>query len=147
MFEEDVRIGHMRKLANFEAEREFGGSYTTAAIAALQKDEDSFRIIHDGTHKVRVNPQIIVRDQIAYPAVGEKTVTLVRAARRRSTMIGLKADVSKAHRRVRVFEPEQRWQLCRTRADFIWANTVGTFGIGSAGYWWGRLGGAIGRIL
>eukprot|EP00973_Karenia_brevis_P014954 2040467-Karenia_brevis.AAC.1 len=37
MFEEDVRIGHMRKLANAEAEREFGGSYTTAAIAALQK--------------------------------------------------------------------------------------------------------------
>eukprot|EP00973_Karenia_brevis_P069937 9724972-Karenia_brevis.AAC.1 len=51
MFEQDVQIGHMRKLSNLEAEREFGGSYTTAAIAALQEDEDSFRIIHDGTHK------------------------------------------------------------------------------------------------
>eukprot|EP00973_Karenia_brevis_P015227 2082575-Karenia_brevis.AAC.1 len=91
MFEEDVRMGHMRKLTNLEAE----------AIAALQKDEDLFRIIHDGTHKVRVNPQIIVRDQIAYPAVGEKTAVLTRAARMRSTMLGSKADVSKAHRRVR----------------------------------------------
>eukprot|EP00973_Karenia_brevis_P010316 1396993-Karenia_brevis.AAC.1 len=49
MFEQDVLIGHMRKMTNFEAEQEFGSGYTTAAIAALQKDEDSFRIIHDGT--------------------------------------------------------------------------------------------------
>eukprot|EP00973_Karenia_brevis_P008306 1125016-Karenia_brevis.AAC.1 len=62
-------MGHMRKLTYLEAEQEFGKEYTTAAIAALQEDEDSFRIIHDGTHKVGVNPQIIVRDQIADPAV------------------------------------------------------------------------------
>eukprot|EP00973_Karenia_brevis_P095222 12426337-Karenia_brevis.AAC.1 len=51
MFEQDVQMGHMRKLSNLEAENEFGKGYTTAAIAALQKDEESFRIIHDGTHK------------------------------------------------------------------------------------------------
>eukprot|EP00973_Karenia_brevis_P002857 387947-Karenia_brevis.AAC.1 len=39
MFEQDVLVGHMRKLSNLEAEREFGKGYTTAAIAALQKDE------------------------------------------------------------------------------------------------------------
>eukprot|EP00973_Karenia_brevis_P085821 11904864-Karenia_brevis.AAC.1 len=42
-----------------------------------------------------VNPQIMVRDQISYPAVGEKTVTLVRAERKRPTMIDLKADVAR----------------------------------------------------
>eukprot|EP00973_Karenia_brevis_P086689 12020764-Karenia_brevis.AAC.1 len=62
-------------------------------------------------------------------------------------MLGLKADVSEAHRRVKVLRSHQRWQLCRTRPDFLWANTVGTFRIGSAGYWWGRLGGSVGRII
>eukprot|EP00973_Karenia_brevis_P090354 12402187-Karenia_brevis.AAC.1 len=99
MFEQDVLMGHMRNLSNFEAECKFGKGYPTAAIAALQKNGVSFRIIHDDTHQVRVNPRIIVRDQIADPAVGERTVTLVRAAKKRMTMIGLKAGVSEARRR------------------------------------------------
>ena len=28
----------------------------------------------------------------------------------------------------------------------IWLNTVGTFGVGSAGYWWGRAGAAVMRL-
>ena len=28
----------------------------------------------------------------------------------------------------------------------MWVNTVGTFGVGSAGYWWGRAAGAIVRL-
>ena len=30
--------------------------------------------------------------------------------------------------------------------ELIWLNTVGTFGVGSAGYWWGRAGAAIMRL-
>ena len=28
----------------------------------------------------------------------------------------------------------------------MWLNTVGTFGVGSAGYWWGRAGAAVIRL-
>eukprot|EP00973_Karenia_brevis_P040162 5545820-Karenia_brevis.AAC.1 len=91
----------MRRLPKSYVDREFGVGYPTTAIAAIQKYEDPFRIIQDGTHEVRANPQIIVRDPIAYLAAGEKTVTLLRSTRKRSTLIGLKADVSRAHRRVK----------------------------------------------
>ena len=30
--------------------------------------------------------------------------------------------------------------------ELVWLNTVGTFGVGSAGYWWGRAGAAIMRL-
>eukprot|EP00973_Karenia_brevis_P076416 10616799-Karenia_brevis.AAC.1 len=86
-------------------------------------------------------------DQISYPAVGERTATLAKVAQRGTTMIGLKDDVSKAHRRVRVRRKDRKWQLCCTRSDFIWATTVGAFGIVSAEYGWVRLGGAVERIL
>ena len=30
--------------------------------------------------------------------------------------------------------------------EAIWLNTVGTFGVGSAGYWWGRAGACVVRL-
>ena len=30
--------------------------------------------------------------------------------------------------------------------EIVWLNTVGTFGVGSAGYWWGRAGAAVVRL-
>ena len=30
--------------------------------------------------------------------------------------------------------------------ETIWLNTVGTFGVASAGYWWGRAGAAVFRL-
>eukprot|EP00973_Karenia_brevis_P013505 1833211-Karenia_brevis.AAC.2 len=69
MFEEDVKPGHMRKVVNSQALKDFGFDQTTPAIAALQKNDDSFWTVHDGTHRVHTSPQIIVRDQVAYPAI------------------------------------------------------------------------------
>jgi hypothetical protein len=34
----------------------------------------------------------------------------------------------------------------RELREFVYANCVGTFGVTSAGYWWGRAGGAIMRL-
>ena len=31
-------------------------------------------------------------------------------------------------------------------AQAVWLNTVGSFGVGSAGYWWGRAGAALLRL-
>ena len=35
-----------------------------AALAVLKQDEDSWRIVHDGTHVILVNNRIRIRDQI-----------------------------------------------------------------------------------
>ena len=60
----------------------------------------------------------------------------------------LKGDVSKAHRRVRVCRRDWGLQACRLLDDdTVWLNTVGTFGIGSAGYFWSRALAVIARVL
>jgi hypothetical protein len=59
----------------------------------------------------------------------------------------LKGDVSKAHRRVRVIRKDWGAQACSLEeGEEVWINTVGTFGLASAGYYWGRLIAAVGRI-
>ncbi len=63
-------------------------------------------------------------------------------AERSSLVLGLKADVSRAHRRVRVAGQDHKHQFCRLtdhQDDDVRANEVGTFGIGSASFWWARL--------
>ena len=56
-------------------------------------------------------------------------------------------EKNRAHRLVRVAEEDWGLQACKTgvRPDRIWINTVGTFGIGSAAYYWSRLMAGIGR--
>ena len=51
----------------------------------------------------------------------------------------LLGDVSKAHRRVVVRRADWGLQACRLSPGSVWVNCVGTYGIGSAGYWWSRL--------
>ena len=46
---------------------------------------------------------------------------------------------------------ELKEAVCRCRADStsttVWLNTVGTFGIASAPYWWSRLFSLVGRFV
>jgi hypothetical protein len=53
-------------------------------------------------------------------------------------------DVSKAHRRFKYLEVEHGFLACQVdpNDDIIYVNKVGTFGVGSASYWWGRIFGA-----
>ena len=60
----------------------------------------------------------------------------------------LMGDVSKAHRRVKVRKQDWGYQACRLHPGRVWLNCVGTYGISSAGYWWGRLAaGALVRLF
>ena len=36
--------------------------------------------------------------------------------------------------------------MARELAEDVYVNKVGTFGVSSAGYWWGRAGGAVMRL-
>ena len=66
--------------------------------------------------------------------------------RNRMTWMLLKADVTKAHRRVKIQSPEWRYQVAKL-GDEWWINKLGTYGMASAQLYWGRLASALLRLL
>eukprot|EP00969_Alexandrium_andersonii_P311635 13770553-Alexandrium_andersonii.AAC.1 len=63
LFQAEASEGMMRCVPDQEAIEEYGDGLVTAALGALQKDDSSFRVIHDATHGVEVNQRIAPRDQ------------------------------------------------------------------------------------
>jgi hypothetical protein len=58
----------------------------------------------------------------------------------------LKADVSKAHRRIKVHRADWRYQVAINKGHY-WVNKVGTYGMASAQLYWGRMAALLLRIL
>ena len=58
----------------------------------------------------------------------------------------LKADVAKAHRRVKVLPNDWRFQVAELDGEW-WVNKVGTYGMASAQLYWGRAAALILRLL
>ena len=58
----------------------------------------------------------------------------------------LKADVTKAHRRIKILLQEWRYQVAQL-GDEWWVSTVGTYGVASAQLYWGRLAAILLRIV
>ena len=113
----------------------------------MEQAPGEFRVIHDGTHGVSVNNFIKVRDQEACPLAGDLLSALdAEFDESDEQLFGLVFDASKAHRRVPVAPADWGLQACSLRPDrsppgaedIIWLNTVGTYGVGSAAYWWSR---------
>ena len=123
-----------------------GDKLRVAALGAIEKGDSTFRILHDGTHGVQVNPQAQPRDQIRMPGPAEARTMLAYAAQQQQVHFAIQADVSKAHRRFKVLKEDWGLQACRLSPHTVWLNKVGTFGIGTAGYWWSRLAAAIARL-
>ena len=61
---EEAWDGCMRSATRSEVVCEYGGEVCVAALGAIEKGDSSFRVIHDATHGVKVNPQIIQCDQV-----------------------------------------------------------------------------------
>ena len=58
----------------------------------------------------------------------------------------LKLDISKAHRRIKILRKD--WKYIAAEVDGeIYLNLVGTFGVASAQWYWGRMAALILRIL
>jgi hypothetical protein len=151
-FLEDEREGMMKRMPVAEAQALYPKKLCIAAQGALAKalGSDEFRIIHDGTNKVEVNRAIRVRDQLRNPTHHEGTRLLQEMAQDDSHFhFSLMVDVRKAHRRVAVREDDWPYQACKARDtdEHLFLNCVGTFGIASAGYWWGRLYAAVTRAI
>ena len=150
-FQEEKQLGFMFDCSLEEAQALYPteGTLRIAAQAAIQKDEDTFRILHDATHGVRVNNETKVRDRMRMPTAGEaRTLMQLSAQLKPGAHLQLLNDVSKAHRRF--LHRVEDWGLlaCRSGPDLsrVWLNRVGTFGFTAASYWWGRLISGISRL-
>ena len=67
-------------------------------------------------------------------------------AHQRGVRVGLlQLDYARAHRRVPVLPKDWR-HLCVKLHDTYWCNHVGTYGVASAQFYWGRLAGLLHRL-
>ena len=148
-FRKEEALGAMVEVTEGAARERYGEKLRVAALAALEKADHSFRVVHDATHNVGVNAQIKVEDQLRYP--GPSEIKMAMQALFPPTFV-LAADIARAHRLVLVKEEDWGYQACRTGvddegrpSDKVWLNTVGTFGVTSASYHFTRLFAAVTR--
>ena len=120
-----------------------------AALGAIKKPDGSVRPLHDGTHYVQVNNRIVINDQLQYPGPRDTAGVVREVHSLKEAVFTVSADISAAHRRVKI--RRQDWRLLACRSDssskVIWVNKVGTFGISSAPIWWSRLFSLVGRLV
>ena len=148
--EKEVEEGLMTKMTRRQFEEKFGEDRAVAALAVLVEDDitGKKRVIHDGTHDIRVNHRIKCRDKLRMPGGKEKKYLLRMFRRARDVVFSVIGDFGKAHRRFKYLEEEHGFLGCvvKEEENMIYVNKVGAFGIGSTPYWWGRISGAMVRL-
>ena len=132
----------MEEVSDEVAERTWG-KYLHIASLGVVVEKEKIRVVHDASHGVQINHRIRTQDQLRMPGAGEIRALLGEYRETGKTTFGLLGDASKAHRRVKVHQRDWGFQACRLRKGHVWVNKVGTYGVASAGYWWGRLAAAI----
>ena len=105
------------------------------------------RVLFDGTHGLCVNSRTRLRDQERALVAAD----LLRAMREKANMdemtFALSADVAEAHRQVPAHPDDWHFLVCQVVPGAeVFVNTVGTFGMASASYYWSRVGGAVGTL-
>ena len=137
LFKEEAKLGWMREYDDHEAKKIYGENLFIAALAVV-KEPGKIRVVHDGSNVVRVNHRIRPRDQTRSPGAGDLRRILRDRAAAGSKMFAIAGDISKAHRRIKIREQDWGFQACRLEHGKTWVNCVGTYGMGSAAYWWAR---------
>jgi hypothetical protein len=148
-FEEESLLGFMYKTKLALVKAEFS-DVRVAAQGAIEKGDDSWRILHDASHNVMINHETTIRDQIRMPSAGDARVVMQEsAAHDEGPHFTLQWDVSKAHRRFLHRKQDHGLLCCRSdgNEEDVWVNVVGTFGVTSASYWWARLSSGICRLV
>ena len=145
-FKNEAESGAMIEIGLGEARAKFD-NLAVASLGKIEKKDGSYRVIHDGTHGLDVNSQIRARDQLRNPTAGDLR-TLMQLLP--GSFFALTGDVKGAHRLVKVAERDWGLQACRSGArgdQWLWLNKVGTFGVSSAAYHWGRCMSGLGRLV
>ena len=148
--EESVREGHAMKMTEDEAKARFGEKLVIASLGAQVKcgegKDVQVRLLFDGTNGVPVNG--LVRDQDRSPAAPDIKRVLREMHQERLQHFGLKVDVKGAHRLVPIHPDDWHLLGCRSGPGMpVYINVAGTFAVASAAYWWGRLAGALVRLI
>ena len=149
-FEEEERMGWMYPLSDSEARKRFGSKLRVASLAAIPKDEKTVRVLFDGTHSVQVNNEIQIEDQLEFSTPSELARTMEVAQEQDwGVVLAIAADIMKAHRRFLHDERDHGYLCCKADSEskVVWVNRVGTFGVACAALHFGRLAGAIFRMV
>ena len=148
---EDVKKGWIVGLSRDEALRRFGDELQIASLGAVPKDPNwsDVRVVHDGTHGIQVNTKIEQPNRMEFPQFDDLQAMVGSFQQHQPAQKLLMAfDIRSAHRLVPV-QPED-WGLQSFKLeedDKIWCNKVGTFGVASASFWWGRVASTTFRVL
>ena len=122
-----------------------------ASLGAQRKEKPggkvSARVLFDGTHGLCVNTRTRVRDQERAPIAADLQRSMREKAKVDELTFALSADVTEAHRQVLIHD-DWHYLGCQViPGGDVFINTLGTFGIALASYYWSRVAGAIGRLL
>ena len=147
VLEDQAGRGQVLKLTDAEARAPFP-DLVVASLGAQRKDKPngvvSARVLFDGT----VNTRTRVRDQERSPTASDLKRAMREKAELGQPTFALTADVSEAHRQVPIHTSDLRFLVCQiSKGSSVYVNTVRTFGITSASYYWNRVGAATGRAL
>ena len=121
--------GLVEKMSVAEFEKRFGTDRAIAALAVLVEDEATGkkRVIHDGSHGIRVNHRIKCLDKLRMPGGREKRHLLARFRAARDVVVSLIGDFGKAHRRFKYREDEHGFLGCVVNSSdgVVYVNRVG----------------------
>ena len=137
LFKEERDLGWMIELPDDVAKKEYGDKLHIAALAVVE-EPGKLRVVHDGSNAVLINHKIRPRDQTRAPGAGEVRTIMREKAEAGRRIFCLAGDVAKAHRQIKVRREDWGYQACRLRPGSVWLNKVGTYGMGSAAYFWAR---------
>ena len=140
------------EMSEAEARERFGNKLVVASLGAIVKDGEGenlrIRLLYDGSHGVPVNDNIRVRDRDQMPAAPDIKRVLRQVHAEGGVPVGVKLDIKGAHRLIPIAPCDWHLLGCRSHEGrSIFINRTGTFGVASAACWWGRLAGAVMRLL
>ena len=147
--EDEEKKGWIRRMPLSEAKEVFGGDLQVASLGAVPKDPnwDEVRVVHDGTHGIQVNTEIKQPNRMTFPQFDDLEVAAGALQREEAGERMLFAfDIKAAHRLIPVQKKDWAFQSFRLEdEEELWVNMVGTFGVASAAFWWGRVASVIFR--
>ena len=150
MYDQAAR-GQIIVMTEPEAKVRFPG-LVIASLGAQRKEKPggkvSARVLFDGTHGLCVNTKTRLRDQERAPIAADLKRSMREKAKVGELTFALSADVTEAHRQVPTHPDDWHFLGCQVKpGGDVFVNTVGTFGVASASYYWSRVAGSIGRLF
>jgi hypothetical protein len=120
-----------------------------------REEFDKVRTIHDGTvNNVNTHIRANSAEKTTAPGVADVLHSLLSNRTNMSAsstddpedIIMIKADITKAHRRIKVQQKDWKYMVA-TNKNTLWVNMCGTYGIASAQLYWGRMAALLLRLL